>query len=379
MKSFYKKMSILLTFFFLSCNILSCSAIIPIGLNIFNNEYTNITDDTSSESTSESILMSTVSDTTTNTTFTPYTEYNELGRVPIMMYHGIENIKSADTKFVGGNVDIDGYNRTAEAFREDLEFFYNSGYRMIRLIDYVNGIIDCPAGYSPIIITFDDGYENNIKINKINADGTLNIDKDSAVGILEEMKEKYPDFNVTATFFLTGKLFRNNNSEKSMKWLIENGYDIGNHTYSHIDLTTRDENFAIVDVALQYERLDEILGPNKAVNIVALPLGKPYDFEDKRAYSIIDFFLGEKYYHTASLMRVGYAPERSPYDKNINIFYLMRVRAYDNNGEEYDIESTFNKLNETRFISDGNINTITIKKKDLNMLGNTYDLSVISY
>ena len=48
---------------------------------------------------------------------------NELGEVPILMYHKIVNMKSSDTSYTGGNVDSDGYNRTTEAFRKDLEFF----------------------------------------------------------------------------------------------------------------------------------------------------------------------------------------------------------------------------------------------------------------
>ena len=31
-----------------------------------------------------------------------------------MMYHGIHNVKSADTAYTGGNVDKAGYQRTAE-------------------------------------------------------------------------------------------------------------------------------------------------------------------------------------------------------------------------------------------------------------------------
>ena len=54
---------------------------------------------------------------------------NELGRVPIMMYHGIINVSSNETKYTGGNVDKDGYNRTAEAFRNDLEFYYENGLK----------------------------------------------------------------------------------------------------------------------------------------------------------------------------------------------------------------------------------------------------------
>ena len=54
-----------------------------------------------------------------------YSEYkvNELGNVPIMMYHRIIDMKSSETKYTGGNVDVDGYNRTTEAFRSDLEFY----------------------------------------------------------------------------------------------------------------------------------------------------------------------------------------------------------------------------------------------------------------
>ena len=76
---------------------------------------------------------------------------NELGYVPIMMYHGIHNVSSSSTAYTGGNVDKDGYNRTAEAFRNDLEKYYSLGYRMIRLVDYVNGDIDVALGYSPIV------------------------------------------------------------------------------------------------------------------------------------------------------------------------------------------------------------------------------------
>ena len=42
---------------------------------------------------------------------------NELGKVPIMMYHGIREKTSSSTGTVGGNVDKDGYNRTTSAFR----------------------------------------------------------------------------------------------------------------------------------------------------------------------------------------------------------------------------------------------------------------------
>ena len=111
-----------------------------------------------------------------------------------MMYHGIREKTSSSTGTVGGNVDKDGYNRTPEAFRKDLESYYEKGYRMIRLDDYINGKVDVEYGKSPIILTFDDGNEDN-------------INKNIAVGILEEFKKKHPDANVTATFFVNGGIF----------------------------------------------------------------------------------------------------------------------------------------------------------------------------
>ena len=190
-----------------------------------------------------------------------YREYkvNELGRVPIMMYHGI--IDTNETKYVGGNVDKDGYNRTANAFRNDLEFYYQSGYRMIRLTDYVNGKIDVELGYSPIVLTFDDGNKNNFNVLGRNSDGSLQIDPNCAVGILETFKKKYPDFNVTATFFVMNGLFNQSEyNEEIMKWLVDNGYDIGSHTTNHADFTTIGINKTQEVVGKMYEKLDGILG-----------------------------------------------------------------------------------------------------------------------
>ena len=302
-------------------------------------------------------------------------EVNELGNIPIMMYHGIENIPSDETDFVGGNVDKDGYNRTADAFRKDLEFYYKSGYRMIRLSDYVDGKIFCEEGKSPIILTFDDGNSNNILVKGFDENGELLIDENSAVGILEEYKKKYPDYNVTATFFITKKLFRQEGNKKIIKWLIEHGYDIGNHTYEHVDLSKRDIAFAQNDIAMQYEFLKSLTG-DKYVNIIALPLGQPNAFENPIVQSLYSYDLNGQIYTTRALMKVGWKPELSPFHKDVNLKYLMRVRAYDSNGDEYDLENTFKELENSRYVSDGNAEKITIKAADKGKLGNTHGLEL---
>lgn len=282
---------------------------------------------------------------------------NELGRIPVMMYHRIVNIEN--NKYTGGNVDVDGYNRTASAFRDDLEFYYKNNYRMIRLIDYVNGKIDTEYGKSPIVLTFDDGNVDNIRVTGLDENGNIIIDPNSAVGILEEFKKKYPDFNVTATFFVTGGLFNQGSyNEKIIEFLVNNGYDVGNHTKNHNNLSTTSEEETENVVGYVYEKLEEIIG-NKYVNIVALPFGTPYLSSHKNFDNILNSSYNGKTYNTVSTLRVGWEPDYSPFSKSFSRDFIKRCRAYDNNGKDFDIEYVFkNILNNNRYISDGDVNTI---------------------
>ena len=300
---------------------------------------------------------------------------NELGNVPIMMYHGI--VDTEDNKYTGGNVDKDGYNRTAKAFREDLEFYYQSGYRMIRLDDYVKGIIDVELGYSPIILTFDDGDKNNFNVLGKDDSGNLMIDPNCAVGILEEFKKKYPDFNVTATFFVMAGIFNQSSyNEEIVNWLVDHGYDVGNHTTIHPDFTTISTSKTQEVVGKMYQKLDELLG-DKYVKIVALPYGSPY----KKTHENYQYIVKGNYdgyeYETESTLRVGWEPELSPFHKDFDKLFLKRCRAYDNDGKEFDIKMVFTNLEKRRYISDGDKDTIVIKEGNSNI--NTNLDNVITY
>ena len=295
---------------------------------------------------------------------------NEMGKVPIMMYHSI--VDTTENEYTGGNVDKNGYNRTAKAFREDLEFYYKSGYRMIRLEDYINGIIDVPEGYSPIILTFDDGNEDNAKVVDRDSNGELIFDSNSAIGILEEFKKKYPDYGVTATFFVMQNIFNQSKYDRDIvNWMVNNGYDIGNHTISHPDFTKISEETSIKQVGSMYKILDNYLG-DKYVKIVALPFGSPY----KKDHANYKHILGGTYegyeYQTEAALRVGWEPEVSPFNKNFDKTFLKRCRAYDNDGNEFDIEAVFKSLEKNRYISDGNKDRIVIPKSEEAKLNSDY-------
>lgn len=304
---------------------------------------------------------------------------NELGRVPIMMYHGIREKTKNSTGTVGGNVDKDGYNRTPEAFKKDLEFYYENGYEMIRLEDYINGKVTAGYGKSPIILTFDDGNEDNIRVTGLDDNCNIIIDKNSAVGILEEFKKEHKDVNVTATFFVNGGIFNQSEyNDKILKWMVENDYDIGNHTQTHLDIKKSSSDRVQKEIAYVYDELEKVI-PGKYVKIIALPFGSPYVKSHDNFKYVLSSTYNNKTYETEAALRVGWEPEVSCFNKDFDKTFLKRCRAYDNNGKEFDIDMVFNSiLKTTKYISDGNPDTIVVKEKDKDKLITT-DKKIITY
>ena len=250
---------------------------------------------------------------------------------------------------------------------------------MIRLSDYIDGKIDVEFGKSPIVITFDDGLENNIKVVGLDDKGNIIIDPNCAVGILEEFKSKYSDFNVTATFFVNSSLFNQEEyNDKILNWLIDNGYDIGNHSMTHVDFTKIDSSKTTEEIGNLYKLLDSKI-PNNYVNIVALPFGSPYKKSHSNFNYIIKGSINDYNYETKATLRVGWESDYSPFDINFDPLFIKRIRAYDNNGKEFDIEMNFKLLENKKYISDGDVNTITIPDKRKNNLNNIKNLEVITY
>ena len=209
-----------------------------------------------------------------------------------------------------------------------------------------------------------------LTIESVGPDAKLNdlcriiIDKNSAVGILEEFKKKHPDTKVTATFFVNGGIFNQSEyNDKILKWMVENGYDIGNHTQTHLDIKKSSGDRVQKEIAYVYYKLEELI-PGKYVKIIALPFGSPYTKTHDNFKYVLSTTYNNKTYDTEAALRVGWEPEVSCFDKDFDKTFLKRCRAYDNNGKEFDIEMVFTNLEKNRYISDGDPNTITIKESN---------------
>ena len=86
-----------------------------------------------------------------------------------------------------------------------------------------------------------------------------------------------------------------------------------------------------------------------------------------------------KEYITKAALRVGWKAEESPFSINFNSKFLKRIRAYDNNGVEFDIEMNFKLLEDTKYISDGNKDKVVIQSEKEQLIGKLYTKELIIY
>ena len=78
---------------------------------------------------------------------TPARTPNRLGVIPVLEYHLIGERESR-------------WSRNWQRFAKDLELLHARGYRPITVRQLVERRIDVGPGLSPVVITFDDGYES---------------------------------------------------------------------------------------------------------------------------------------------------------------------------------------------------------------------------
>ncbi len=284
---------------------------------------------------------------------------NEAGQIMVVMYHGLGDTEKT-------------YVRTRENFKEDLRLLYEKGYRPISLKDYINNEIDTEAGKTPVVFTFDDG--NITDFNIIEEDGEKKIDPESAIGILEDFNKKHEDFNLEATFFLYGENpFRQKELiDYKLKYIIDKGMDIGNHTKGHENL----RSLSAIDIQKTIAKnIDYIKGylPKYDMNTLSLPYGARPKSEEKRKYLFKGSFDGTIYNNIGALA-VGWKPEHSSIHKKFDYKYIHRVHGSSEKfGIRYWLEYFDNNPNK-RYISDGDKDTVTVPENlkevvDENKLG----------
>ena len=277
---------------------------------------------------------------------------NEAGKIMVVMFHNfVETYKTGD-KY---------YTTTFDSFRRLLKTLYDSDYRLVNFNDYLNNNINVPAGYIPIVFTFDDGTAG--QFNLVETNGVLSANSQSAVGIMEEFNKEHPDFGLKGTFFvnLGNNTFTGaGTTADRLKYLTDKGFEIGNHTYTHINLKkTTDAAVIQQEIGGNQKKMYELI-PGYKFNAFSLPYGLPS--KDLEQYVIKGSFEGVEYENRA-IVEVGWDPALSPVNPKFNPLSVHRVRSSGIIPVEADLAWWLQQeKRDTQYVSDGNPNTVTVPK-----------------
>ncbi len=243
-------------------------------------------------------------------------EYNENGKIMIIMYHRFAQEEGKDE-----------WTRSFDNFYNDLKYLYDHGYRSISLNDYINNSIKVPVGCTPVVLTFDDGSKSQFNLIK-DENGNLIVHPNSAVGIMEKFYSEYPEFGLNGTFFINGTGYFSGEGTKKerLEYLISKGFEIGNHTNTHLYFNKATPDEIKEEIGKVANEVEELTGYK--INSLALPFG--ITSKEYADYIHTGEYEGKTYENKAILL-VGSNPVYNSINEKTNLLRLPRVRARGGN------------------------------------------------
>ncbi len=265
---------------------------------------------------------------------------NELGQIPVIMYHRIV----ADP---GSSLD-----RTPEELREELTRLAREGYVPITAADFARGWIDVPAGRHPVVLTFDDGTPGHFALDER---GTPK--PDTAVGVLLEVARRHPGFRPVATFYVNSDPFQmGDRAAEGLRWLVAHGFEVGNHTWSHTDLSTLDKEGVQREIGRAEAQIVAMSGRHSTT------LAYPFGSEPRRS-SWARAKDGE--YSFRGIFLAGWRPSASPFHADFDEDAITRIQSAgkipENDCRRYCSAAWLDWLRDNpaeRYVSDGDPGTV---------------------
>jgi len=161
--------------------------------------------------------------------------------VPVLMYHSITYEK-------GNPICL-----PIKKFKEQMKYLKDNGYYTITLMNLYEYLMNnTPIPEKSIVLTFDDGYENNYT----------------------DMFPVLKKYNFKATIFVITSNIDKYNKSMTSKQLLEMekyGVDIESHTVNHENLKMLSKNKQLKTLVQSKKDLERIL--NKQINFFAYPYG----------------------------------------------------------------------------------------------------------
>lgn len=290
---------------------------------------------------------------------------NELGMVPILMHHRVvENVES-------------DFDMTPAYFRAELERLHAEGYHPIRTVDLVRRSFHVPAGKSPVVLTFDDGSPGQFGYSV----GTT-VKPDTGVGILLDFHREHPDFPAVASLYINSDPYGFSTPQAvatGLSDLVQRGFEIGNHTYHHVDLGS----LSSAQVQAEFAKVVTMVStavPGYRPSTMALPFGVEPHVHAAAAAGSAD---GVSYRNDGVLL-VGANPSHSPYHSSFDAQQLPRIRASSFHGGGGQFLATYwldylKAHPSQRYVSAGNPGHVTAPKTMASELAPAYQAQAVFY
>ncbi|WP_410599642.1 polysaccharide deacetylase family protein [Amycolatopsis sp. lyj-90] len=285
--------------------------------------------------------VSAVAPTRVTPAFARQVAADELGRVPILMYHRlVEKPRSV-------------YDRTPADFAAELKRLAAEDYVPVTTADLVSRRLDLPAGAHPVVLTFDDGDPSVFALTPEGqpAPGT-------AVRILLDVAAAHPRFRPVASVYVNEHPF--GGDERALRWLSDHHFEIGNHTARHTNLRRADEAAASAAIA-EGDGLIRRALPGYEPSTLALPYGA----QPRREGLALQ---GPGYTYRGALL-VGAGPAPSPCSRAFEPAAIPRIRSQSTGPEaEYGSAHWLDQLGSPtghRYTSDGDPKTVSYPRSDV--------------
>lgn len=256
-------------------------------------------------------------------------QVNELGVVPVLMYHAFTTNPTADP-----------YTRSLDDFRADLTWLYLHNFHVVSVSDLIANTLDVPAGKHPVVLTFDDSSARQLQFTT-DVNGALVPAPDSAMGVLEAFFTTYPDFGRAGHFAIVGQqcfTFKTNPDRSAaweaecaqkLQWLSDHGYEVGNHTWSHPNLGLLDANGFAAEVGGNADFIDTMMaGPGNRSDILTLPFGvAPATGTVANEEMFSGFSWSSRTYRPSAIIRVDHGMTPSPASTAFSPMAIKRINT----------------------------------------------------
>lgn len=328
-----------------------------LGCSVSRQSTTPSSRDSASSSSSGSVPVAAMPASSASLALATYTGKampDELGMVPVLEYHDVQ-----PTEYRWG--------RSIVNFKRDLQFLYDNGYVTATTQDMLAGFPDVPAGKKPVVMTFDDARKSQFVASGVDSSGEAIPTPTCAVGLMMAFARTHPGFGHRATFYVLPSFFEEDKYDAAkLKYLQAHGFEIGNHTWTHLQMGKASPEEIRSQLARLQAAVDKELGePGFRTTTLAYPDGSVPRTSAQMAAAVGG---GSAPYHILAMLLVGANPALSPFDKHFDPLRIARIQAIDEEWKQWFNRRSASDVGVDKetfhpYVSDGNPATLTFPKK----------------